>query len=413
MNIILLTNEYPPHLYGGAGVHVEFLSKELARLDEGRCHIQLLCFGEQRTALDNMTVEGIGPPANYPFQDARHQKLLETLYRNIGMTGSAGEADIVHCHTWYTLLAGCLIKRLYGIPLVITTHSLEPQRPWKEEQLGSAYRVSAWIEKTSYENADGVIAVSNAMRAAVRGLYRVPDERISVIHNGIDLNQYKRVCDPSILKTYGIDPLKPYLLFVGRVTRQKGILHLVNAIRWLDPDIQVVLCAGAPDTEAIAREMSEKVREARSETKNRILWIDQWVPRDRLICLYSGASVFVCSSVYEPFGIIALEAMACGVPVVASAVGGLLEVVVPGETGELVPFEPAGPGNPEPGDPDRFSRDMASAVNDLLRSPGKMKAMAAKSRERVEKHFSWESIARKTLAFYRAVATDRKPADRR
>ena len=403
MKIALLTNEYPPHTYGGAGVHIEYLSRELTRLEEGRHDIHVFCFGDQKEYIGNIKVEGISLGFDFPFQDPRHQKLLESLFLNILMTGSIKEADIVHCHTWYTLLAGCLVKQILGIPLVITTHSLEPQRPWKAEQLGSAYHASAWIEKTAYENADGVIAVSKSMKTVVHNLYKVPFEKISVIPNGIDVNQYKPMFNPALLTSYQINPHEPYLLFVGRITRQKGLVHLVNAIKWLHPGIQVVLCAGAPDTPEIGKEMAEKVKEARSETKNEIIWIEQWIPRAQLIYLFSHASVFVCPSVYEPFGIINLEAMACESPVVASAVGGIPEVVVHGETGLLVPFKPAGTHNFEPRDPERFSRDLAAAINSLFRSPEKIRGMGLKSRERVENHFSWESVALQTLEFYREL----------
>ena len=402
MKIILLTNEYPPHVYGGAGVHVEYLSRELARLEGGRHELQILCFGEQKEHSGNVTIEGFPAPHFLP-QELRHPKLLDTLFRNIIMTGSVKEADIVHCHTWYTHLAGCLIKQILGIPLAITTHSLEPQRPWKVEQLGPAYGASTWLEKTAYENADGVIAVSESMITAAHDFYSIPLEKISLIPNGIDVNQYKPIFDPEILSLYQINPGKPFLLFVGRITRQKGLIHLVNAIKWLRPGIQIVLCAGAPDTEEIGKEIAEKVREAQSETKNEIIWIYQWVRRSHLICLFSHASIFVCPSIYEPFGIINLEAMSCGTPVVASAVGGIPEVVLHGETGLLVPFETIDPIHSEPRDPEQFSRDLAGAINHLLCSPEEVKAMGLKSRERVEKHFSWENVARQTLEFYRAL----------
>lgn len=400
MKILLLTNEYPPHVYGGAGVHVQYLSRELARLEGGQHDLQVLCFGEQREHSGNLEVEGIRGASDFPYQDERHQKLLDALLRNVRMTGSVKEADIVHCHTWYTSLGGCLIKQIFGIPLVITTHSLEPHRPWKEEQMGSAYRVSTWVEKTAYENADGVIAVSQSMKRAVHELYRVPIERIRVIPNGIDTNLYTSTFDPAVLTHYRINPDKPFLLFVARITRQKGLLHLVNAIQYLLPEIQIVLCAGAPDTREIGEETAERVRQAQREGRNAIIWIDQWVPRAHLIRLYSHASVFVCPSIYEPFGIINLEAMACGTPVVASATGGIPEVVVHGETGLLVPFEPGNTHDFEPGNPQKFARDLAEAVNFFFRSPDQARVMGLKSRERVEKHFAWEGIARQTLEFY-------------
>jgi starch synthase len=403
LRIILLTNEYPPYIYGGAGVHVEYLSKGLAGLDKGSHIINIFCFGDQREHSGNRIVKGMHLNFNFPFQDSHHKKLLDTLFRDVLMTGSAVYADIVHCHTWYTLFAGCLIKQIYGIPLIITSHSLEPHRPWKAEQLGSSYRASTWLEKTAYENADGIIAVSQSMQNAVRNTYSVPLKKIRMIPNGIDLHQYKPMFNPSLLTSYRIDPKKPFILFVGRITRQKGIIYLVNSIKYLLPGIQVVLCADAPDTEDIAMEMEDKVKEAQFTAKNEIIWVQQFVPRDDLIVLYSHASVFVCPSIYEPFGIINLESMACKTPVVASSVGGIPEVVVHGETGLLVPFEQADSDNHEPRYPERFSQDIATAVNDLLLSPEKIHIMGNNARERVEQYFSWEKVALQTLAFYKEL----------
>ena len=403
MRITLLTNEYPPHVYGGAGVHVEYLSRELACFDEGRHEIQILCFGDQKEDSVNKKVMGIQLPSDLPLQDLRHPKLLDTLFRNIFMMGSLEETDVVHCHTWYTHLAGCFIKEIFNVPLVLTTHSLEPHRPWKEEQLGSGYRATTWLEKTAYQNADGVIAVSQSMKMEVHKLYQVPVEKIRIIPNGIDVNQYRPRPDPSLITSYRINPDKPFLIFVGRITRQKGIIHLVNAIKYISPGIQIVLCAGAPDTEEIGREMEEKVKKARAQTSNEIIWIRQWVSKSDLITLYSHASVFICPSVYEPFGIVNLEAMACGTPVVASAIGGIPEVVIPDETGLLVPFEPDDTRPWEPKDPEKFSKDLATAINRLLSSSEKIKGMKIKSRERVEKHFSWRSIAQQTLEFYKEL----------
>jgi len=405
MNIVILTNEYPPYIYGGAGVHVEYLSRELANLDDHGHAVKVLCFGDQRRHVDNLTVEGIAAAFTPPSRDQNHQRFLETMVRNIAMAGSVAAADIVHCHTWYVHLAGCLLKPLLGARLVLTTHSLEPHRPWKFEQLGTAYYATSWVERTAYENADGVIAVSQAMKRDVQALYGVPYEKIWVIHNGIDLQQYKPTPNPAILKAYDIDPNLPFVLFVGRITRQKGIIHLVNAIRYLHPGIQVVLCAGAPDTEAIGREMADKVAQARAQTPNDIIWIQQMVPRGDLISLYTHAAVFVCPSVYEPFGIINLEAMACETPVVASAVGGIPEAVLDGETGLLVPFEPVNSHDSEPRDPEQFARDLAEAVNRLLSDPEQRRAMGRKARARVEQLFSWTTVAQRTLEFYRALTT--------
>jgi glycogen synthase len=402
MRIAILTNEYPPHVYGGAGVHVEYLTRELARLG-GANTVEVLCFGDQQLRQGNLTVRGVRPDCTIPCADARRGKVMDPLVRDLMMAGALAEADVVHCHTWYTHLAGCLVRQLTGAALVLTTHSLEPHRPWKVEQLGSGYHVSSWVEKTAYQNADGVVAVSEAMRADVHSLYGVPAERIRVIPNGIDLEQYRPTPDPAVLDRYGIDPGRPYVLFVGRITRQKGIIHLVRAIPYIRPGVQVVLCAGAPDTEEIGREMAERVEQARQQTANPIIWIAQVVPREDIIPLYTQASLFVCPSVYEPFGIINLEAMACGTPVVASAVGGIKEVVVPGETGLLVPLEARGPTDFEPRDPERFARDLAAAINSLLDDPPRRARLGAQARQRVERHFSWTSVARRTFDFYRSL----------
>ncbi|RUL87365.1 glycogen synthase [Tautonia sociabilis] len=403
MRIAILTNEYPPHIYGGAGVHVEYLTRALTEVEPGLHTVQVLCFGDQDLQKGNLTVRGIEPDFPLPYQDPRHKKFKETLLRNLIMAGMLEDVDIVHCHTWYTHLAGCLVKQLAGAKLVLTTHSLEPHRPWKREQLGTAYDASTWIERTAYQNADGVVAVSESMKADVHELYKVPFEKIRVIHNGIDLDQYRPTIEPAVLDRYGIDRSRPFVLFVGRITRQKGIIHLVDAIKHLRTDCQVVLCAGAPDTEEIGREMAEHVEKARSEAKTPILWIPKVLPKPEIIALYSQAAVFVCPSVYEPFGIINLEAMACGTPVVASSVGGIKEVVIPERTGLLVPFEPRGEGDPhphEPKDPDRFAADLAQAIDRLIGDPGLLREMGARSRERVEHFFSWKSVARWTMDFY-------------
>jgi starch synthase len=342
-------------------------------------------------------------PSALPVRGSLHEKLLDTLFRDIMMVSLAQEPDLVHCHTWYTHLAGCLIKELHGCPLVLTTHSLEPQRPWKEEQLGAGYAVSVWLEKTAFQNADGVIAVSQPMKQAVKDLYGVPSDKVRVIPNGIDMDAYRPTPDPELLTSYRIDPSKPYVLFVGRITRQKGIIHLVNAIKHLAPGIQVVLCAGAPDSPEIGRQMAESVDAARSQTKNEIVWIRQWIPREKIVTLYTHASVFVCPSVYEPFGIVNLEAMACGTPVVASAVGGIPDVVIPGETGLLVPFETVSKNDWEPKNPEQFSIELAAAVNSLFDSANRLTAMSKRCRQLVEERFSWSSVARDTLRFYREL----------
>ncbi len=403
MRIAILTKEFPPHIYGGAGVHVDFLTRELAALAPKAHQVDVYCFGEQNGVDSSRNVHGVQADLDYRVQDPRHCAVLDTLLTDTLMLGALQQADIVHCHTWYTHLTGCLARRMHGIPLILTTHSLEPHRPWKREQLGSGYEVSSWLERTAYENADGVVAVSKKMREDVRQLYGVPSERIDVIHNGIDCNRYRPRRDPEVLERYGVDPKRPFILLVTRITRQKGILHFLNAAKLLKSDVQVVLCAGAPDTKEILGEVSSKEEEVSAVRGDRVVWIEENVPVDDLVVLYTHASVFVCPSVYEPFGIINLEAMACGTPVAASAVGGIPEVVVEGETGRLVHFEAVGPDNPEPVNPEAFAGDLASAVDSMLSNPEKRAAMGRRARRRAEEHFSWTAIAGKTLAFYERV----------
>ncbi len=399
MKITILTNEYPPHIYGGAGVHVEYLTKEFVALEAG--DIEVFSFGDQNSSEGSLRVEGVEAKTELEAQDPRHAKVLDTLQRDLIMAGKAGESDIVHCHTWYTHFAGCLVKQLQGAKLVLTTHSLEPHRPWKVEQLGSAYHVSSWLEKTAFQNADGVIAVSQSMKRDVHELYDVPEEKIAVIPNGIDLDEYQPTFDDAVLKKYGIDPNQPFVLFVGRITRQKGILHLANALKYLPKDTQMVLCAGAPDTPEIGEEMKGRIEAAQEAGAENVVWLQETVPRADIIKLYSHAALFVCPSVYEPFGIINLEAMACETPVVASAVGGIPEIVVPGETGTLVPLE-AG-DDFEPADPDKFAHDLADAIRELLADPETLERMGKASRKRVEEKFSWRTVAEETLTFYRSL----------
>jgi glycogen synthase len=405
MRIGILTNEYPPNVYGGAGVHVEYLTRELAALDQGRHFVRVLAFGNQAERSATLAVNGVQPPARIPAQDPRHSKLFDTLMQDLVMSGLATDLDIVHCHTWYSHFAGCLVKQLQGVPLVLTTHSLEPHRPWKVEQLGTAYHASSWLERTAYQNADGVVAVSVAMKNDVQAIYHVDSARVRVIHNGIDLQQYRPRPDPGVLEQYGIRADAPFVLFVGRITRQKGIIHLVNAIRHVRAGVQIVLCAGAPDTPEIAVEMAQAVERARADSQHEIVWIQEMLPKDRVIALYTHAAIFVCPSVYEPFGIINLEAMACETPVVASSVGGIPEVVEHGVTGLLVAPEAISATEVEPRNPEQFSRDLAAAVNVLIDDPALRRSMAEQSRIRVERHFSWTSIARQTLEFYEELVT--------
>ncbi|MGH7426647.1 MAG: glycogen synthase, partial [Candidatus Methylomirabilales bacterium] len=332
MKALLLTREYPPEIYGGAGVHVDYLSRELAKL----IPVEVRTFGDQEMRAGNLVVRGHRFAQAVP--EAAPEKFLMALQALRVCTSFAArpiDANVVHCHTWYSHFGGLLAKILCGIPLVITAHSLEPLRPWKREQLGRGADLAAWIERTALEAADAVVAVSRDMKGDILRHFRVAPERVHVIHNGIDTEEYRPVESRQRLQHYGIDAGRPYVLFVGRVSRQKGIVHLVNAIPHIDREAQVVLCAGAPDTPEIAKELEDAVRRVVA-TRDHVVWIRDMVDRPTAIELYSHAAVFCCPSLYEPFGIINLEAMACETPVVASVVGGIPEVVVHGETGLLV-----------------------------------------------------------------------------
>jgi glycogen synthase len=403
--VLLLTREYPPEVYGGAGVHVEYLARALSRL----APVEVRTFGDQDLALGNLIVRGHRFAQTTP-EDAPEKFLmaLQALRVCVSFAARPVEADVVHCHTWYAHFGGLLTKILYGIPLVVTAHSLEPLRPWKQEQLGRGAELSAWIERTALEAADAVVAVSQQMRADLLRLFRIPPQRVAVIGNGIDTQVYRRAETRARLERFGIDPRRPYVLFVGRISRQKGIIHLVNAIPAMTPGTQVLLCAGAPDTPEIAKEMEEAVAQAQA-ARDGVIWIREMVDRPTAVELYSHAALFCCPSIYEPFGIINLEAMACETPVVASAVGGIREVVVDGETGLLVPLLQQGESPFEPVDPARFSRDLAGAINRVLADPARARAMGRKGRERAESRFSWTAIARQTLALYRALVQGRGP----
>ncbi len=408
MRILMLSKEYPPHIYGGAGVHVDQLCRGLARVGGAEHRLKVLCFGDQQVSAGNMRVTGTPGMPDLFVREGAGQPVIDALGRNIVMANQTEDADVVHCHTWYTCLAGCLIKLFMDIPLLITAHSLEPLRPWKREQIGAGYHVSRWLEKTALEEADGVIAVSQAMKNDILRLYDLTPQKVRVIYNGIDAVRYRKVFNPDVLASFGINPLKPYVLFVGRISRQKGIIHLVRALPHIEVETQIVLCAGAPDTQAMAQEMEAEVAHARSRTRNAIIWIPEMVSVERLIALYSHASLFVCPSVYEPFGIINLEAMACGTPVIAAAVGGISEVVVNGQTGILIPFEPAGDTDSEPRRPEQYAQSLASAINALLRSPERRQAMGTEARRRVEALFGWDAIARQTLDYYQELGRAHK-----
>jgi glycogen synthase len=393
--VALFTNEYPPNVYGGAGVHVEYLSKALSEL----VAVEVRCFGNQDLTDGNLRVRGFQPWDEMKRNtDERFAGPLGAFSRSLAMAKETLDADVVHCHTWYTQIGGLLAGTLWQIPFALTTHSLEPLRPWKVEQLGAGYHLSSWMERTAIEQADAVIAVSEGTRSDIHAHFTVDSERVHVIHNGIDVDEYRQVERTDALTGRGVDPSRPIVLFVGRITRQKGIIHLVNAIPDIDPEIQVVLLAGAPDTEEIAAEMKERVAVAR-RGRDGVIWVDEMLPRDEVIQFYSHATAFCCPSVYEPFGIINLEAMACRTPVVASRVGGIPEVVVPEETGVLV--DPSLlPGTFEPRDPARFSRDLAAAINRVAGDSQLAGRMGDAGRRRAEREFSWRAIAKRTLDLY-------------
>lgn len=403
MRVGLFTREYPPHVYGGAGVHVEYLSRELARKIEVEVH----CWGEQQSDTRNLRVRGALPWAEISNgTEGKFKGALEAFSLNLTQIKALEGIDLVHTHTWYVSMAGYLAKKLYGVPFVLTTHSLEPLRAWKAEQLGSGYAMSSWMERTAILDADAIVAVSKGTRDDILRVYPVDPARVHVIYNGIDIDEYHQTSDQSALVKYGVDPSVPYVMFLGRITRQKGVTHLVDAIRYLPADTQVVLCAGAPDTPEIAAEMRSKVDAVRA-THPRVLWIEKMVSKPEAIQLYSHARVFCCPSVYEPFGIINLEAMACRTAVVASATGGIKEVVVDGETGYLVPFR-EDPVTGFPTEPDVFARDLAASLADLLADPEKCARFGAAGRKRVEDVFSWEAIAAQTIELYSTLIQNKK-----
>ncbi len=378
---------------------MDYLSRHLAN----RIDVEVRCFGDQDLTQDRLRVRGFSPPelSSSAFP-ANLKSVFDSSGRGLRFAGAGVDADLVHCHTWYTHLGGIFAKLNYGPPLVVTVHSLEPLRPWKREQLGGGYDFSVWVEKTALEMADAVIAVSKGTRNDILRHFDVEEERIHVIYNGIDTDEYLPASSDETLRREGIDPDRPYMLFVGRITRQKGIIHLVNAIRYLDPEIQVVLCAGAPDTPEIAAEMKDAFAKA-ARGRDHLVWIDRMLPRPEMIEIYSGASLFCCPSIYEPFGIINLEAMACGVPVVASAVGGIPEVVVHGETGHLVPLAQSDQAPFEPLDPETFSKDLARPINRIMEDPERCLKMGEAGRRRAERIFSWRSIASETVTLYEKV----------
>lgn len=396
--VAFFTNEYPPNVYGGAGVHVEYLSRELAKI----LPVDVRCFGDQRVQEGNLTVRGYEPWDEMKRNtDPRYAKAMAPLSQDLAMAKDNLDASVVHCHTWYVQFAGFLARMLWEVPFVLTTHSLEPLRPWKAEQLGTGYQVSSWIERNAIESADAVIAVSQETRNDILNLFNVDTSKVHVIHNGIDLAEYQPTSATDALVEQGVDPNRPYVLFVGRITRQKGIIHLVNAIPHIDPSLQIVLLAGAPDTQEIGQEMNERVA-AVTANRGDVIWVPEMLPRPKVIQFYSNAAVFCCPSVYEPFGIINLEAMACETAVVASAIGGIPEVVVPNETGLLVDLDIKA-GTFDPVDAGDFSRRLAAAINEVALDPAKAAAYGKQGRKRAAEQFSWAAIAEKTLALYRSL----------
>src|SRR5215467_5290269 len=398
MKVLFLTNEYPPNIYGGAGVHVGYLSRELAKT----MPVEVRCFGNQRIEEGNLRVIGFDVDTSNFTCPKPLRSAFGAVRRCTDFNTMNIDADLVHCHTWYTHFGGILAKKNYGLPLVVTVHSLEPLRPWKREQLAGGYDFSLWVEKTALEMADAIIAVSGATKHDLERLFDIDPARLHVIYNGIDLNQYRKLELNTALKRYGIDSGKPYVLFIGRITRQKGFQHLVRAIQFMDRDFQIVLCAAAPDTPGIAEEMKTAVERAQAQRRG-IIWIAEMVDQQTACQLYSHAAVFVCPSIYEPFGIINLEAMACETAVVASAVGGIMEVVVDGETGFLVPLEQMKESPFEAIDPEQFARDLAERVNELMRDPQLRERFGKAGRKRVEKNFSWSAIAEKTKRLYESL----------
>jgi starch synthase len=392
MRVDLLTKEYPPEIYGGAGVHVAELVKAL-RTD---IDVTVRCFGEPRTEADTFAYR-------VPTELAEANATLTTLGVDLQMAQDVAGADIVHSHTWYANGAGHIAKLLHGVPHVVTAHSLEPLRPWKAEQLGGGYRVSSWIEKTAFEAADAVIAVSGGMRADILRSYPSLDEsRVHVVYNGIDLDRWKPTDDDDAVRALGIDPDRPSVVFVGRITRQKGLPYLLRAAALLPPEVQLVLCAGAPDTPGILAEVTAGV-EALQRERSGVVWIDRLLPQHELSAVLTAGTVFVCPSVYEPLGIVNLEAMACGLPVVGTATGGIPEVVADGETGRLVPIDQLSDGTGTPTDPDVFVADLARILTEVLADPARAADMGRAGRVRAEEMFSWGQIAASTREIYAAL----------
>jgi len=391
MRIDLVTKEYPPFIYGGAGVHVAELVKVLRK----HIDVKVRCFGEERDETDTFAY-------SHGAEYDQANGALQTMATDLKMVSDIQGADLVHSHTWYANFTGQVAGALHGIPHLITAHSLEPLRPWKEQQLGGGYRLSSQIENNAYEAASGIIAVSNGMRNDILRAYpQLNPEKVSVVHNGIDLDAFQAADNPELVRANGVNPEQRSVVFVGRITMQKGLPYLLKAAKELPGDVQLVLCAGAPDTPQILQEVSELVEELRKVREN-VIWVEKHLSRQELIAMLSAATVFACPSIYEPLGIVNLEAMACGTPVVATATGGIPEVVSHNETGLLVPIDQVMDGSGKPLDEAKFVSDFARALNEMLEHP-KLAEFGKAGRDRVEKHFSWDSIAAETIRVYQSA----------
>ncbi|MDT0181239.1 glycogen synthase [Microbacterium sp. ARD31] len=393
MRVDIISKEYPPEVYGGAGVHVAELVKAL----RGGLEVRVRAFGAPRDE-DGTTSYGV------PVELSGANGAIQTLGTDLAIVSDVAGADVVHSHTWYANFAGHLASLLHGIPHVVTAHSLEPLRPWKAEQLGGGYAVSSYIEKTAYEGAAAVVAVSEGMRDDILRSYPALDPaKVRVIYNGIDTDAWAPVEDPGLLAEMGIDPARPSVVFVGRITRQKGLPYLLRAAERLPADVQLILCAGAPDTPQIMAEVEELVR-GLQQTREGVVWIDRLLPRRELCAVLTAATTFVCPSVYEPLGIVNLEAMACGAAVVGTGTGGIPEVVVDGVTGRIVPIDQVQDGTGTPIDPERFVGDLARVLTEVVSDPERARAYGEAGRRRAAEDFSWERIAEQTAALYTEVA---------
>lgn len=395
MRVDVISREYPPHVYGGAGVHVT----ELVRAMRNSIDVRVRCFDEP------VAEEGTyGYTVPEDLRDAN--AALAFLGADIRIAADVDGADLVHSHTWYANQAGNIAARLHGIPHIISAHSLEPLRPWKAEQLGGGYRLSSWMERDAYENADRIIAVSNGMRRDILRCYPQLDEnKVVTIYNGIDTELWHPVDDPDTVRALGVDSDATTVIFVGRITRQKGLPYLLRAVRELPADVQIVLCAGAPDTAEIEREVRDLVSTLQAE-REAVHWISEHLPREQIMALLTAADVFVCPSIYEPLGIVNLEAMSCGTAVVGSGTGGIPEVVQDGVTGRIVPIEQVEDGTGTPIDPDKYVADLAATLNEVLADPDTARKYGAAGRERVEREFTWAQIADQTIALYQQVLAE-------